>query len=386
MGGLHASTGTGACWRTREIWHALGNTLLIAVGAHRGLGRARHHRGVRAAPLPQPPAAPPLRAGLHAAGRARDPDGHEPAAVLRRAAASSSACFTIFLAHVTFCVSYVAMVVLGRLQDFDCRLVEAAQDLGADWWTTTRRVLLPLLAPGIARRRRCSPSRSRSTTSSSPSSWPAPARPRCRIRIYSMIKHGSPPLINALSTILLVVTFVAVWLSQRLRPDGEAMNADLAPSSPGGLAVAVLRRRRARSPPPDPARLHLGRLHQARARAALRAGATAARSSSTPSTPTRPCTPSSRPAPRATTCVTPSSYMVEHHGRSRACCSRSTTRSCRTWRTSTPTYLKIALDPQMKHSVPYMLTNTGLAYLKSKVQGLRSPPGPCSTARTSRAA
>jgi spermidine/putrescine transport system permease protein len=40
------------------------------------------------------------------------------------------------------------------------------------------------------------------------------------IRIYSMIKHGSPPLINALSTLLLVVTFVAVWLSQRL-PSGE---------------------------------------------------------------------------------------------------------------------------------------------------------------------
>ena len=36
------------------------------------------------------------------------------------------------------------------------------------------------------------------------------------IRIYSMIKHGSPPLINALSTILLLVTFLAVWLSQRL--------------------------------------------------------------------------------------------------------------------------------------------------------------------------
>ena len=36
------------------------------------------------------------------------------------------------------------------------------------------------------------------------------------IRIYSMIKHGSPPLINALSTILLLVTFAAVWFSQRL--------------------------------------------------------------------------------------------------------------------------------------------------------------------------
>ena len=39
--------------------------------------------------------------------------------------------FTIFLAHVTFCISYVAMVVLARLQDFDFSMVEAARDLGA---------------------------------------------------------------------------------------------------------------------------------------------------------------------------------------------------------------------------------------------------------------
>jgi ABC-type spermidine/putrescine transport system permease subunit II len=36
------------------------------------------------------------------------------------------------------------------------------------------------------------------------------------IRIYSMIKHGSPTLINALSTILLLVTFLLVWFSQKL--------------------------------------------------------------------------------------------------------------------------------------------------------------------------
>ena len=36
-----------------------------------------------------------------------------------------------------------------------------------------------------------------------------------------MIKHGAPPLINALSTLLLVVTFVAVWLSQRLTTPAE---------------------------------------------------------------------------------------------------------------------------------------------------------------------
>jgi spermidine/putrescine transport system permease protein len=123
--------------------------------------------------------------------------------------------FTIFLAHVTFCVSYVAMVVLGRLQDFDDAVVEAAQDLGAGWWTITWRILLPLLAPGILAGGLLAFTLSIddfviSFFVAGPGSTTLP------IRIYSMIRHGSPPLINALSTLLLVVTFFAVWLSQRL--------------------------------------------------------------------------------------------------------------------------------------------------------------------------
>jgi len=41
------------------------------------------------------------------------------------------------------------------------------------------------------------------------------------LRIYSMVKHGAPPLINALSTILLLVTFVAVVVSQNLMEEDE---------------------------------------------------------------------------------------------------------------------------------------------------------------------
>ena len=123
--------------------------------------------------------------------------------------------FTIFLAHVTFCISYVAMVVLARLQDFDFSVIEAAQDLGASWWQATRKVLLPLLAPGIAAGALLAFTLSIDDFVitffvAGPGSTTLP------IRIYSMIKHGSPPLINALSTLLLVVTFTAVWLSQRL--------------------------------------------------------------------------------------------------------------------------------------------------------------------------
>lgn len=103
--------------------------------------------------------------------------------------------FTIFVAHVTFCISYVAMVVLARLQDFDFSTVEAARDLGAGPFTAFRRVLLPQLLPGIV---------------AGPGSTTLP------LHIYSMIKHGTPPLINALSTLLLIVTFVTVALSHRM--------------------------------------------------------------------------------------------------------------------------------------------------------------------------
>ena len=123
--------------------------------------------------------------------------------------------FTIFLAHVTFCISYVAMVVLARLQDLDFSIIEAARDLGAGWWTATWRVLLPLLAPGIAAAGLLAFTLSVddfviSFFVAGPGSTTLP------IRIYSMIKHGSPPLINALSTILLVVTFTVLLISQRL--------------------------------------------------------------------------------------------------------------------------------------------------------------------------
>ena len=57
--------------------------------------------------------------------------------------------WTILIAHVTFCVSYVVMTVLARLQDFDDRITEAAYDLGAGPWYAFFHVEFPILLPGI---------------------------------------------------------------------------------------------------------------------------------------------------------------------------------------------------------------------------------------------
>jgi spermidine/putrescine transport system permease protein len=56
---------------------------------------------------------------------------------------------TIFIAHVMFIASYVVVTVKARLIDFDRHLEEAAMDLGANEWTTFRKITLPLLAPAI---------------------------------------------------------------------------------------------------------------------------------------------------------------------------------------------------------------------------------------------
>ncbi len=120
---------------------------------------------------------------------------------------------TMIIAHVTFCVSYVAMAVLARLQDFDQTILEASRDLGANTWYTTRKVLLPIIFPGIIAGGLLAFTLSIddfviSFFVAGPGSTTLP------IQIYSMIRRGSMPLINALSSILLAVTFLIILIIQ----------------------------------------------------------------------------------------------------------------------------------------------------------------------------
>lgn len=123
---------------------------------------------------------------------------------------------TILIAHITFCASFVTVVVLGRLQGFDENVIAAARDLGASKWVIIRRIILPLLAPGIV-------AGGLLAFTLSVDDYvitffvTGPGSATLPLKIYSMVKHSKDlPVINAISTLFLVLTFLIVWISQRL--------------------------------------------------------------------------------------------------------------------------------------------------------------------------
>lgn len=124
---------------------------------------------------------------------------------------------TIWIAHVTFCLSFVTMVVLGRLQDFDFTLIDAARDLGATRTQALKKVLLPLLLPGVLAGGLLAFTLSIDDYVitffvSGPGTTTLP------LRVASMMKTSrSLPVINALSTLLIASTFILAALSFRLQ-------------------------------------------------------------------------------------------------------------------------------------------------------------------------
>lgn len=129
--------------------------------------------------------------------------------------------FSVILAHITFSVSYVIITVRARLHGFDESLEEAARDLGASPWQTFWRVTFPLIFPGVLSGALMAFTLSFDdflitffTAGVGSDTLP--------LKIYAMIKFGVSPEINALSTLLLVVTFVLVLVF--FRPKSSARN------------------------------------------------------------------------------------------------------------------------------------------------------------------
>jgi len=119
---------------------------------------------------------------------------------------------TITISHIAFDIPFVYIIVRARLADFDRTLEEAAQDLGADEWLTFRRVTLPLLMPGIIGGALMAFTLSLddyliTAFTKGVGSQTMP------LYIYSLVRRGVTPEINALSTALLVGSIGLVLLS-----------------------------------------------------------------------------------------------------------------------------------------------------------------------------
>lgn len=122
---------------------------------------------------------------------------------------------TIVLAHTAFNISFVTVVVRARLEGMDRSLEEAALILGADEWTTFWRVTVPQLWPGILSGALLAFTMSFddfviTSLVSGPGSATLP------IVVYGMVRKNIEPSINAISTIVLVVTTLLIYTSDRL--------------------------------------------------------------------------------------------------------------------------------------------------------------------------
>ena len=122
----------------------------------------------------------------------------------------------ITAAHIAFCFPFVAVVVRARLAGFNRELEEASKDLGASEWQTFVNVVLPFMKPGIIAGALLAFTLSLDdfvitffTAGPETNTFP--------VKVYSLVRRGVSPDINAASTALIVITLVATVIAMRLQ-------------------------------------------------------------------------------------------------------------------------------------------------------------------------
>jgi spermidine/putrescine transport system permease protein len=140
---------------------------------------------------------------------------------------------TLLIAHIMFSVSFVVIVVRSRLIGFDRRLEEAAADLGANAFTTFRKVTLPLIAPGVASAAFLSFALSiddfviSNFNSGSTVTFP--------LYIFGANQRGIPVQVNVIATMLFAVTIIAmlaVIIQQKRAEKAAAMRPEEVANKP----------------------------------------------------------------------------------------------------------------------------------------------------------
>lgn len=123
---------------------------------------------------------------------------------------------TVIIAHVAFSISFVTIVVRTSLKDFNKSLEEAALDLGANEWVTFRRITLPLIMPGILAGGLLAFTLSLDdfvitffTTGPGGTTLP--------IYVFGLIRRAISPEINAISTVMMLMSMLLIIMSQMLQ-------------------------------------------------------------------------------------------------------------------------------------------------------------------------
>ncbi|WP_337251570.1 ABC transporter permease [Scytonema sp. HK-05] len=131
--------------------------------------------------------------------------------------------WTIVAAHVVFCLAYVALVVSSRLTNLDPHLEEAALDLGATPVQAFIKVLLPQLMPGIVAG--CLLAFVLSLDDFLIASFTAGSGSNTLpMEIFSRIRTGVKPDINALSVILILLSAIVALVAELIRASGQRIN------------------------------------------------------------------------------------------------------------------------------------------------------------------
>ncbi len=121
---------------------------------------------------------------------------------------------TIFIAHTTFCLPFVFLMVTARLDEFDYSIIEASHDLGANELQTLFKVIIPAIMPGIISGFMMSITMSLEDyvityLVSGPGSTTLP------LYVYSMIRFGVSPVINALSFVLIAIICIITFILRK---------------------------------------------------------------------------------------------------------------------------------------------------------------------------
>ncbi len=130
---------------------------------------------------------------------------------------------TVIVSHIAFSIPFVTLVVQARLQGFDKAYEEAAMDLGANEWTTFRRVTFPMILPGILSGGLLAFTLSLDDFvitffTNGPGSTTLP------IYVYGLLRRIITPQVNALSTVWILTVFIAVLLLQLLQSREQRQN------------------------------------------------------------------------------------------------------------------------------------------------------------------